>query len=198
MKLPLRAFLRCAFLALAGLSLAVARADTTGPITDWFVPNDTWTAVEAVTPVEGGAKLELTRGGTPHVMVLTDAQAKAPQLRSKAYLTDIVVQAEYLFTTGAKAGIYLNSTYRIQLDGDAAGTIGPTVSREDAKLPETFIAPAQAAPGTPGTWHRIEARLRAARYDEASAKSENALVIEMKIDGVPVHTNVMPLNWSRG
>ena len=40
--------------------------------------------------------------------------------------------------------------------------------------------------------------MRAARYDAASAKTENALLIELKIDGVAVHTNVMPVNWSRG
>lgn len=200
MKLPLHAFFRLALGVFAGLSLAVLRADTAGPITDWFVPNANWQAVEAVTPVDGGAKLEVTKGTTPHVMVLTDAQEKAPQLRSKAYLTDIAVSAEYLFTAGAKAGIYLNSTYRIQLDGagDGAGTIGPIVSIEDAKMPETFLKPIAPASGQPGQWHRLEARLRSRRDDEGSNKIQNALLIEVKIDGVVVHANATPTYWSRG
>ena len=119
-------------LVAAALFVNAVRAESTGPITDWFAPAPEWSAVEAVTPVNGGTKLELTRGTTPKVMVFTDAKAKAPQLRSKAYLTDLVFSAEYLFTTGAKAGVYLSSTYRIQLDGAAAGTIGPIVARDGA------------------------------------------------------------------
>ena len=127
MKSFTHAFRGFAVLVAAALSLNAARAESAGPITDWFAPAPEWSAVESVTPVEGGAKLELTRGTTPQVMVFTDAKAKAPQLRSKAYLADLVVSTEYLFTTGAKAGIFLNSAYRIQLDGGGAGTIGPIV-----------------------------------------------------------------------
>jgi hypothetical protein len=181
----------------AGLLLNPLRAESPAPITDWFAPNPAWRAVEAVKAVDGGQRLELTPGTVPQVMVLTDAQAKAPQLRSRAYLTDLVVSAEYLFTTGAKVGIFLNSAYRIQLEGDAAGTIGPIVPRDGGNS-DTFIVPTKAAPAAAGVWHRIEARLRSSRSNEASIKIQDALLIEVKVDGVVVHANVMPNNWCRG
>jgi hypothetical protein len=195
-----RAFAALAVLVTLGLSLNVARADAAGPITDWFVPNPAWTAVDAVMSVDGGTRLDLTPGTNPRVMVLTGARDKAPQLRSRAYLSDIVLSVEYLFTTGAKAGVYLNSAYRLQLDGagTGAGTIGPIVSIVDATLPETFIKPIAPASGQPGQWHRLEVRLRGRRDDEGSNKIQNAILIEAKIDGVVVHTNTMPTYWCRG
>jgi mono/diheme cytochrome c family protein len=195
-----RAFPGLTLCVVAGLLFAPARAveSASDPITDWFQPNPAWQAVESVTAVDRGAKLELVPGATPRVMVLVDAKAKAPHLRSKAYLADIVLSAEYLFTTGAKAAIYLNSAYRIQLDGAGAGTIGPIVVPADPKQPETFLPPLTVAPGAPGVWHRLEVRLRGRRDDEGSNKIQNALLIEAKIDGVVVHANTMPVYWCRG
>ena len=197
MKLFPRLLLRAALLSLTGLILNVAHAESSGSLAGWFVPNTAWTAVDAVTPADQGAKLTVTPGSAGNVMVITDAKAKSPHLRTKDYYTDVIVGADYLFTDGAKAALFLASAYRIQLDGAAAGTLGPQVPTDGAKE-DSSVAAVHPVSAAAGTWHHVEARLRAARYSEASGKSQNALLIEVKLDGVVVQANTMPTNWCRG
>lgn len=163
---------------------------------DWFQPNPAWSAVDAVAVNAGSGKLTLTPGDKGEVMVIAEAGAKSPHLRTKTYAMDCLVSVEYLYTAGTKAGLFLASAYRIQLDGQDAGTVGPMQSYEGK--PDAFLTPVNIAATQPGTWHKLEARLRAPRYNEAGSKTQKALLIELKIDGVVVHDNAILNSWCRG
>ena len=151
-----------------------------------------------MTAFDGGAKLQATPGNAGGVMVIMDAGAKSPQLRTKSYATDCLVSLEYMFTTGTKAGVFLASAYRIQLDGPAAGMIGPVVSPDHLPEHDITLAPVNPSPTLPGVWHRVEARLRTPRQSEAGAKVQKALLFELKIDGVVVQNNTVLEDWCRG
>lgn len=176
---------------LSGFVALTLRAESTGSLASWFQPNPAWVAADEVVVADG--KLEVKTGGNSgRYFALTNAGPKNPQLRSKAYLSDCIVSAEYVFTAGTEAAIFLDSAYRIRLDGPTAGTLGVTADGRET------TSPASAVDAKPGVWHKVEARLRAARYDEGSGKSQRALLLEVKIDGVVVHHNVMPRDWCLG
>lgn len=187
--------LRVVVAAVALVAVCTARADSAVSIAPLFKSNPAWVPADDVVPLDGGTRLEVTPGNSGNVLVITNAKAKAPQLRSQTYFGDCVVSAEYLFTDKTAAAIFLASAYRIQLDGPA-GTIGTMHNYDGPPYPP--IAAKATLTAAPGVWHTIEARLRAARYSEASGKSQNGLLMEVKVDGVVVQSNTILPGWSIG
>ena len=184
---------------LASLAASSGHAQPTGnALPDWFQKNSGWSAVEAITPAEGGARLEVTPGGSGLVMVITDAKPRTPHLKTKAFIGDSIVTMEYMLTTGAKAGLYLNAGYRIQLDGEGAGALGPMMEAKSRPAAVSIVPAAHPAASQPGVWQKLEARVRTPRYNEASAKAQNALLLEVKINGVIVQANTLATNWCAG
>ncbi len=183
-----------AWLGIAALLVSFAPLLAADGLAGWFQPNAAWTAADAVSASADGTKLEVTPGKDVAVMVIQDAAAKSPHLRTKDYINDSIVSVEYMFTAGTKAGVFIASCYRIQLDGGGAGTIGPMTGEGG----DRSIAPVNPAPGQPGVWHKLEARIRPPRYNEASAMTQHGLFLEVKIDGVVVQTNTIVTGWCRG
>ena len=169
-----------------------------GTLAAWFQQNAAWSATQAVTPSADGTQLQATPGGTGGTLVITDAKPGTRHLKTKAYLSDCFVSMEYLLTSDAKAGIFLSSAYRIQLDGAAAGALGVMVAPDRKPGAVPTVPPLQAGAGQSDVWHKLEARVRTPRYNEASQKSENALILEVKIDGVVVQRNTVATGWCLG
>ncbi len=192
-----RVSLPAALCCVAALLLSPVSARAADPLAESFQPNPAWSAAGAVEAVANGAKLQVTPGSPATAMVIVDAGAKSPHLRTKDYIGDAIVNVEYMFTAGAKAGVFIASCYRIQLDDAAAGAIGPMIDY-DHPTADSTLAPVKAGPAQPGIWHKLEARVRPPRYNEAAAKSQNGLFLEVKIDGVVVQSNAIVTGWCRG
>lgn len=129
--------------ALVALIPVVSRA--TADVVEWFLDNPGW-------------RVETVAGESALVYA---GVAKAPQLRSHAYIGDNVVRVEYRPTAAGQAWLMLQARYPVALDGE------------------------------PGAWHTVEARVRGPRYDEASSKTEHALILDVVRDGEVVASNVV-------
>jgi hypothetical protein len=195
MTFPRSAFISGIFLLLAAYSRC-SEPETSGP--EGFQPNPAWSVAGEVALSGDATQVEITSASPERILVINGAGADTPHLRSKLYLNDCVVRLEYMLTAGAKAGIFLGASYRIQLDGNGAGTLGPMVNQDKTPQEIPTIAPLEATSVKPGAWHTFEARVRAARYNEASQKTQNALLLEVKIDGVVVQRNTIPTGWCLG
>jgi len=198
MRLPFRTAPALLSLFAAFLPASPTRAQSAGSLASWFQANPAWSVADAVAPADGGARFQVTPGASGRVMVIADAKPKTPHLKSKAYLGDSIVSLEYMLTTGTKAGLYLHAGYRIQLDGAGAGTLGTMMLDHNTPAPVSSIPAAHPATSQPGVWQKLEARIRPPRYDEASNKAQNALIIEVKINGVIVQANTIPTHWCAG
>ncbi len=181
---------------LASLTSSSALAQQPDQPVGWFVTNPAWTLVENVVPTADGSQLITTSGRDNRILFINSAKPGTAHLRSEAFISDSIVTMEYMLRADTRAGIYLHAGYRIQLDGEKAGTLGVMVDGDRKPLP--LVPPLHPVVSQPGTWQKLEARIRAPRYNEASAKSQNALILEVKINGVVVQSNTIATGWCLG
>ena len=189
---------RAGLCLLASLIFSPARAQQPDQPGGWFVTNPAWALVENVVPTADGSQLITTTGRDNRILFINAAKPGTPHLRTAANISDSIVTMEYLLRTNTRAGIYLHAGYRIQLDGENAGTLGVMVEGEGHPAPAGTVPPLNPVAGKPGTWQKLEARIRAPRYNEAGAKSQNALILEVKIDSVVVQSNTIATGWCLG
>ena len=68
-----------------------------------------------------------------------------------------------------------------------------------ADIPQSGAVAAKAnAAGKPGEWQTFEAKFRAPRFDDAHNKTQQALLIEVKINGQAVQTNTLGYGFTEG
>ena len=198
MKLHDASSLLLCILLLAGLAPLSAQAQQVDHPVGWFSKNSAWASAESVTPSSDGTQLLTTTGNNDRLMVIKAAQPGTPHLRTLAFISDSIVSMEYLLTSDTTAGIYLHAGYRIRLDGEAAGTLGTMMKEKNQPADVGTVPPLRKVTSQPGVWQKLEARIRAPRYDEASRKFGNALILEVKINGEVVQTNTVATGWCRG
>ncbi|MDO3385507.1 DUF1080 domain-containing protein [Gilvimarinus sp. SDUM040013] len=180
-----------AVLGLASTPYGIA-ADADADFFQYIADNDQLVSAQSVS-VSGG-KISAEGEGKNVVLVGDDKP-----LLSNVYLGDTLLKLEYMVADGTDAGVYLQGRYEIALadkDGDTSLTYqdaGGIQQRWDGSQNKMTggIAPTSEVDVKPGTWHTLEVRFRAPRYDEASAKSENAFILDAKIDGKVVQKNVL-------
>jgi mono/diheme cytochrome c family protein len=185
-------------LLLAVLVPRLGQAQPAGVPADGFQKNAAWSLAETVTLGSGATTLETTAGDSARILVLSAAKPEMPQLRSVAYLGDSVLRLEYLLTADARAGLYLEGRYRIELGGDEAGALGPMLPNDQRPAGPTTLPPLRAVSSPAGGWRTLEATFRAPRFDAARNKTQNALLMEVKIDGQVLQANTLASGWSRG
>jgi mono/diheme cytochrome c family protein len=198
----MKAFSTPPFLAglwlLVCLSFGPAQAQQPDQPGGWFATNPAWTLVENVAPTADGSHLFATTGHDNRILFLNAARRGTPHLRTAASVGDCLVTMEYLLRADARAGIYLHTAYRIQLDGDKAGSLGVMVNGNGKPDPVGIVPPLHPVVAPPGTWQRLEARIRAPRYNAAGAKMQNAVLLEVKINDVVVQSNTLATGWCAG
>ncbi|HEX2854720.1 MAG TPA: family 16 glycoside hydrolase [Opitutaceae bacterium] len=190
-------FLRPALVSLLLLGGVLSHADAAEPAfapAAWFVANPRWSTAESVTLASDGSRFETTPGAA----ILYSSAARSPQLRTHSYLGDCVVRLEFMLTAKAQAGLYVQGRYRIQLATEAMGALAPMAEPTAADAHPLGEPARVAAPAQPGKWQVCEIKFRAARFDDARNKTEDALLIEAKIDGKIVQANAVVTGWSRG
>ncbi len=196
MKIP-RSVLLVLPLLLA-LSSATRAAPPAGPAA-WFFANPAWLPAETVALAPDGSRFEATTG-TAAILYHAgqNTPAKPAQLRTNAYLGDSVLRMEFMLTANAQAGLYVEGRYRIQLAAQGLGGLGAMAEPTATDAHPAGEPPLVNPPGKPGTWQILEAKFRAPRFDEARNKTQDALLLEVKIDGQVVQANTVPTGWSRG
>jgi hypothetical protein len=122
-------------------------------------------------------------------------------LITKANYGDCEVHVEFLIGKGSNSGIKFHALYEIQiydsygkkleqLTGNDCGGIYP---KAENGPPYTYldkgIAPKVNACKPPGEWQTLDARFRAARFDEKGAKKENARIVKATLNGQVIHEN---------
>ena len=181
-----------------GLVSAFGQAQPAASPAAWFSANPAWTETAAVKLVEGNSHFEAAANTPGTILCYTGKDTAAAQLRTLAYLGDSVLKMEFLLPAGSEAGVYLQGRYRLNLAAEGMGTLAPQEEATTADANQTGIPPLVNAAGETGTWQTFEAKLRAARFDDARNKTEDALLVEIRINGKIVQANTVARGWSRG
>lgn len=185
----------------AALSLAPVYTVADAPFLRYLQDNDTWRTGSGVTATEGELRLE--SGDEEQVIVSTGEDPE--NLLTRVQFSDAVVTLEYLPGKDTRAGLFLQGRYGIALTGDGSGkpgidSAGAVQQRRDGGAGELVGGNPPLAGGgvTSSQWQTLEVRFRAPRYDEASQKVENALIIEAHLNGELVQRNTVLRGFTRG
>lgn len=115
-----------------------------------------------------GNKLQLAPATKDGEILALNAQGSSEHLVAHGWLGDSVLDMEFLATEGSDAKLYIQGRYAVDLKN---------ITNE---------------------WSHLRAKFRAPRYNEASLKTESALILEVTINGEPVLTNDIRTGLSEG
>jgi len=168
-----------------------------------FESHDLWQSAPGV--AADGSKLVLEEDDAPGAAFLRDWQDAGPLLSSQR-LGDSIVRLEVLLPEGSRAGLYLLGRYEVHLanardrepDVDSMGALAPRW--DEARDPPGYdgVAPKTDAALGAGQWQQVEVRVRAPRYDDAGAKTESALLLDVTVNGETVQRNTIATGITRG
>ncbi len=183
------------FLALVlsvGLSNALYAAPP--PMSDgWsdYAETGSWQQVDAVKLSTSQDRFEAEGGGSALLVAFTDSDVL--ELRSKPGFGDVWVATELALAKGSRVALIVQGRYALELSEKGAGTFlsGPDAERVPARKPMADIEL------IPGEWQRLELRFRAPRFDEAYNKTDQAMFIDVRINGVLVQENLLAPGFSK-
>lgn len=170
----------------------LAYAESADHFFKYIADNDQFVFSQSVSAVDGHL---IPEGEGNSVVLVTEEKP----LVSNVYLGDSLLTLEYMVSEGADAGAYLQGRYEIALaDKDADPELnyndaGAVQQRWDGGQDRWVggVVPSADVDIRSGSWHLLEVRFRAPRYDEASVKSENAFILDAKLNGTSVLRNVL-------
>jgi len=183
-------------------STAALAAATDSAFFQYLESNDSWSRGADV--ASNGSQLTLIKEGDDEVVA--NATASPANLLTNVYLGDSMVSLTYMADANANASVYLQGRYAIKLTAngataepnyDGAGAVGGRWDNDAKKLVDGVL-PLESVAVPPAEWHTLTAKFRAPRYDEASNKVDNALLLEVAIDGKLVQRNTILTNFSAG
>ncbi|UTF59414.1 family 16 glycoside hydrolase [Gilvimarinus sp. DA14] len=109
-------------------------------------------------------------------------------VESNVHLGDSVLTLEFLAAAETNAGVYLQGRYEVSLAGGDEVKAGGIRGR-GSDISAT--APLKDALTEAGEWQTLEVKFRAPRYDEASNKVANAMILEARLNGELVQKNTV-------
>lgn len=115
-----------------------------------------------------GNKLQLAPATKDGNILALTANGSSEHLVAYEWLGDSVLDMEFLVTEGSDATLYIQGRYAVDLKN---------ITNE---------------------WSHLRAKFRAPRYNEASIKTESALILEVTINGEPILTNDIRTGLSDG
>lgn len=126
-----------------------------------FKENTAWKTTSAASAV--GNKLQITNKAGEQQLIIHngDDWANSGFLLDNAYLSDALVEMEYLIPGTSTAKLYLQGRYAVELTNKN------------------------------NEWQTVRVRYRAPRYDEARNKTDNALILDVHVNGDLVHKNIV-------
>ncbi len=122
---------------------------------------------------------------------------------------DADIEMEFMMAKESNSGIYLQGRYEIQLldswgkKHPAAGDCGGIYERWDESRPDGHkgyqgYAPRQNASRVAGVWQKIRISFQAPRFDKSGKKTENARILSIYLNDLPIHENVELTGPTRG
>ena len=207
----------------AGFGLAMAQpAPAPGialPLNDlsaFTAPTSNWRIAGNVRADLNKANTLTTEKGTG-VLVnvpLTNAPADAKNPYKYDLVTtlthgDVDLELDYMMASQSNSGVYLQGRYEVQLR-DSWDIHTPNVhdngsvyERWDEKRPEgqkgyEGHAARQNASRAPGLWQHLRISFQAPRFNANGQKTENARVIRIELNGVPIQENIDLTGPTRG
>lgn len=154
--------------------------------------NWSWVTTPPFTAVPGAP------GTSPVLLNTPDNTRGRRNLFTAASHGDTTVSVEFMMAKNSNSGVYLQGRYEVQLF-DSFGVKSPRFSDcggiyerwdESARKGYEGRAPALNACLAPGTWQRLHIDFRAPRFNAGGAKSENARLIRVVLNGITLHENV--------
>lgn len=197
-----------------GLALAQApagNAPTSLPLNDL----SSFKAAGSNWRIAGDASADLVQNGAltatkgTGVLVNLPDKKSATDLQSTLQHGDLDLELDYMMAKGSNSGVYLQGRYEIQLTdswgvkGARTGDNGSIYERWDESRPEgqkgyEGYAARQNASRAPGLWQHLKISFQAPRFDASGKKIENARMLRIELNGVPIHENVELTGPTRG
>lgn len=207
----------------AGFGLAIAQpAPAPGialPLNDlsaFTAPTSNWRVVGNVRADLNKANTLTTEKGTGVLVNIplanAPADAKSPykyDLVTTMSHGDVDLELDYMMASEANSGVYLQGRYEVQLRDSwsirtpAVHDNGAVYERWDEKRPDgqkgyEGHAARQNASRAPGLWQHLKISFQAPRFNVNGQKTENARVIRVELNGVPIQENVDLTGPTRG
>lgn len=150
-----------------------------------------------------------TAPGTGTLVNLPDKNHPGKDLLSNLQHGDLDLELDYMMAMGSNSGIYMQGRYEIQLldswgvVNPKAGDNGGIYERWNESKPEgqkgyEGHAPRQNASRAPGLWQHIKISFQAPQFNEQGQKTDNAKILRIELNGVPIHENVELSGPTRG
>ncbi|WP_345270760.1 family 16 glycoside hydrolase [Nibrella viscosa] len=202
-----------------GASLALAQAPapklTTLPLNDLSAfrkPTPNWRIAGDATADLNQKDVMTAKSGTGvlvNIPVPKQGYGMQYDLLTNLEHGDLDLELDYMMAKGSNSGVYLQGRYEVQLMdswGDKTARVGGNGSvyeRWDESRPEGQKGyegyPArQNVSKAPGLWQHLKISFQAPRFDAGGRKIENARMLRVELNGVPIHENVELSGPTRG
>ena len=205
-------FVKAALSVACALSFQFLPAQTTVPLTDlsfFRSAGSTWKLASDVRGDIAQKAVLTTTPGTGVLVNLTDFNNPGQDLITNLQHGDADLELDYMMALGSNSGIYMQGRYEIQLF-DSWGVINPT-SADNGGIYERWNegkpegqkgyeghAPRQNASRAPGLWQHMKISFQAPRFNLTGTKLENAKILRVELNGVPIQENVELSGPTRG
>jgi mono/diheme cytochrome c family protein len=164
----------------------------------WFRHDPEWTATDSVTLAPDGQSLSGATAENGRILLFAGTGQNKAQLHTHGYLSDVVVHFDFMIDQSSDAEVYLEGKYGLKLAANGMGDLG-AMREPKPNIPQDGVVAAKVnASGKPGTWQTFEAKFRAPRFDDARNKTQEALLLEVKINGQTVQTNTIAYGITAG
>ena len=160
-----------------------------------FKSYTSWQEVDSVALAKDARQLDII--GNKGASVLLKSTLKEEDLISQGFFSDSHISFEFMLAKDARAQIYLQGRYAINLAGVANQQIltlqnaGGLDARIEDSLHIGGVAPLVNAAKPAGEWQRVDIKFRAPRFDDARNKIEDALFIEISLNDKVVQQNTL-------
>jgi len=147
--------------------------------------------------------------GTGVLVNLPDKNNPGKDLVSNLQHGDLDLELDYMMAMGSNSGIYFQGRYEIQLldswgvVNPKAGDNGGIYERWNESKPEGQKGyeghpPRQNASRAPGLWQHMKISFQAPQFNPQGKKTDNAKILRVELNGVPIQENVELSGPTRG
>jgi len=163
---------------------------------DFHPPYGNWrTAGEVAIAPEDSKRLAIADGAG---LIVNGAAGRTSNLRTRAEYGDLEVHAEFYIPAGSNSGVYLQGRYEIQVrdshgvERPRAADAGGIYQRwDESRDPKGWggVPPRVNASKPAGEWQTLDILFRAPRFNEAGEKIEDAVFVQVVLNGTVVQRN---------
>ncbi len=195
-------YLRLSIFVLCMISASISQSQTVS-LTDFSSfqkPGPTWRQASNVNADLTKSNVLTSAPGTGVLVNTPDKKNKGTDLISILQHGDADVELDFMMAKGSNSGVYLQGRYEVQLF-DSWGKLQPSHSdvggvyqrwddgRPEGKKGYEGQAPRQNAGRAPGLWQHLKISFQAPKFS-GGVKTENARMLRVELNGVPVQEDV--------